>query len=574
MNAQVDVICCKSVGTDLSMLDIEDFITEICQLKKEVASLEAKLRERGDKLNREDVEEGSVRVSDGTEAQDSVWSVRDQRSRDTQDSELSLTLLCYTDAQDHESTDQISDCNAGEQQMKMCSVKLVDCRNLIESRAEKQQQQTDDDDYNGNDEDDDEDFIPPVQQEAEVRHLLLRNPPRAHEGSIASFLSVGMLSMKAQVDVICCKSVGTDLSMLDIEDFIIEICQLKKEVASLEAKLRERGDKLNREDVEEGSVCVSDGTEAQDSVWSVRDQRSRDTQDSELSLTLLCYTDAQDHESTDQTSDCNAGEQQMKMCSVKLVDCRNLIESRAEKQQQQTDDKEDDDYNGNDEDDDNYNGNDEDDGDFIPPDDKGSSSSDGETALTSKEQLKMLSMKAQVDVICCKSVGTDLSMLDIEDFITEICQLKKEVASLEAKLRERGDKQYREDVEEVSVRVSDGTEAQDSVWSVRDQRSRDTQDSELSLTLLCYTDAQDHESTDQTSDCNAGEQQMKMCSVKLVDCRNLIESRAEKQQQQTDDDDYNGNDEDDDNYNGNDEDDGDFIPPGLFLLFMSFCCFP
>ncbi len=58
------------------------------------------------------------------------------------------------------------------------------------------------------------------------------------------------------------------------------------------------------------------------------------------------------------------------------------------------------------------------------------------------------------------------------------------------------------------MRVTDGTEAQDSVWSVRDQRYRDTQDSELSLTLLCYTDAQDHESTDQTSDCNAGEQQM------------------------------------------------------------------
>ncbi len=56
----------------------------------------------------------------------------------------------------------------------------------------------------------------------------------------------------------------------------------------------------------------------------------------------------------------------------------------------------------------------------------------------------MLIMKAQVDVVCCKSVGTDLSMLDIEDFITEICQLKKEVASLEAKLRERGDKLYRE----------------------------------------------------------------------------------------------------------------------------------
>ncbi len=116
------------------------------------------------------------------------------------------------------------------------------------------------------------------------------------------------------------------------------------------------------------------------------------------------------------------------------------------------------------------------------------------------------------------------------------------------------------------MRVADGTEAQDSVWSVRDHRYRDTQDSELSLTLLCYTDAQDHESTDQTSDCNAGEQQMlqtplKMCSVKLVDCRNLIESREEEttaeQQQQSNE----------------EEDDEDFIPPGLFLPFMIFCCF-
>ncbi len=113
------------------------------------------------------------------------------------------------------------------------------------------------------------------------------------------------------------------------------------------------------------------------------------------------------------------------------------------------------------------------------------------------------------------------------------------------------------------MRVTDGTEAQDSVWSVRDQRYRDTQDSELSLTLLCYTDAQDHESTDQTSDCNAGEQQMlqtplKMCSVKLVDCRNLIESREEEttaeQQQQS-----------------NEEE--DFIPPGVFMIFYDFLLF-
>ncbi|KAL1281551.1 hypothetical protein QQF64_000354 [Cirrhinus molitorella] len=688
MKVQVDVICCKSVGTDLSMLDIEDFITEICQLKKEVASLEAKLRERGDKLNREDVEEISVHVSDGTEAQDSI--VRDQRSRDTQDSECSLNLLCHSDAEDHESTDQTFNCKAEEQEilltpLKMCSVKLVDFRNLIESKAEettaKEEPQSDeeDEDHNDaddqiedehedqNDADDDDDFVPSDDS---------AGSSDGETGSTSKERRT-MLRMKAQVDVICCKSVGTDLSMLDIEDFITEICQLKKEVASLEAKLRERGDKQYREDVEEVSVRVSDGTEAQDSV--VRDQRSRDTQDSECSLNLLCYSDAEDHESTDQTSDCNAGEQEMKMCFVKLVDCRNLIESRGEdtiaEEEQSNEEEQDDDWIDDDKDDEN-DGNDgteaqdsvwrvleqrskytwlchsdaqdlrtsdcnageqqmkmcsvklvdcrnliesraekqqqqtddeEDDDDFVPSDDSVDSSSDGETASTSKERwtvtdcgktfskkghlvrrgaltifsppvkpLKkqrrhehsMLRMKAQVDVICCKSVGTDLSMLDIEDFITEICQLKKEVASLEAKLRERGDKQYRE---KVSVRVTDGTEAQDSVWSVRDQRSRDTQDSELSLTLLCYSDPEDHESNVQTFDCKAEEQEMlltplKMCSVKLVDCRNLIECKEEataeeqQQQQQTNEDDEN----DDGSQNMDDEDqnddDGDFVP--------------
>ncbi len=130
------------------------------------------------------------------------------------------------------------------------------------------------------------------------------------------------------------------------------------------------------------------------------------------------------------------------------------------------------------------------------------------------------------------------------------------------------------------MRVADGTEAQDSVWSVRDQRYRDTQDSELSLTLLCYTDAQDHESTDQTSDCNAGEQQMlqtplKMCSIKLVDCRNLIESREEEttaeQQQQSHEEEE---EDDDDENNGNDDDDDeDLIPPGLFSSFYDLLLF-
>ncbi|XP_065150655.1 uncharacterized protein [Paramisgurnus dabryanus] len=216
-------------------------------------------------------------------------------------------------------------------------------------------------------------------------------------------------------DEMCCKSVGTDLSMLDIDDFITEISQLKKEVALLEAKLRARGDEgEKREDVDccESSVYVTDG--CLDSVWMSRDQsrtpqplldsklseeKSRHTQDSELSLTLLCYTESkptdaqdttvcdsnqglQDEESTDQTSTesldsvCNAGEQQqilqttLKMCSVKLIDCTNLM--MKIKTEPKSDEFEDNHNDGLD---------------FILSDVKSESCCDGETSSTSEDRL-------------------------------------------------------------------------------------------------------------------------------------------------------------------------------------------
>ncbi|XP_055033657.2 uncharacterized protein [Misgurnus anguillicaudatus] len=164
--------------------------------------------------------------------------------------------------------------------------------------------------------------------------------------------SLGSLIMREKMDVLCCKSVGTDLSMLDIDDFITEISQLKKEVALLESKLRSRGDLgLKREDVDwcESSVYLTDG--CLDSVWTSRDQSRTpqtllDSQDSELRLTLLCYTESKPTDTQDTTvydskqslqedqtstesldSVSNAGEPQqiLKMCSVKLIDCRNLM---------------------------------------------------------------------------------------------------------------------------------------------------------------------------------------------------------------------------------------------------------
>ncbi|XP_057187584.1 uncharacterized protein LOC130552913 isoform X2 [Triplophysa rosa] len=131
---------------------------------------------------------------------------------------------------------------------------------------------------------------------------------------------------------------------------------------------------------------------------------SRHTQDSELSLTLLCYTDtnptdAQDtvcdsnhtlnqDESTDQTSTesldsvCNAGEQQilntrpLNMCSVTLIGTDGKLmemETELTSEEEETEDDEDDNE-------------DEENEDFTLSDESSDSCSDGETASTSEEE--------------------------------------------------------------------------------------------------------------------------------------------------------------------------------------------
>ncbi|XP_073718040.1 uncharacterized protein [Misgurnus anguillicaudatus] len=197
----MDVMCCKSVGTDLSMLDIDDFVKEISRLKKEVALLEIKLRLRGDEvLNREDgvccESSGYVTVWSSSECLDSVWMSRDQSrtpqslldklseetSRHTQDSDLSLSLLSYTESkltdtldttvcdskrslqEDQTSTESLdSVCNAGEQQqilqtkLKMSSVKPMDSGNLM---MKMRRETTADEDHTEEDDDNHDDFFP------------------------------------------------------------------------------------------------------------------------------------------------------------------------------------------------------------------------------------------------------------------------------------------------------------------------------------------------------------------------------------------------------------------------------
>ncbi|XP_057175453.1 zinc finger protein 501-like [Triplophysa rosa] len=95
-----------------------------------------------------------------------------------------------------------------------------------------------------------------------------------------------MSMMMVQVDVMCCKSVGTDLSMLDIDDLMTEICQLKKEVKLLETKLRER-DQLNRKDVCGVSLCDQTSPDLLLSVCNEEQKTSVKLLDSEIPKTQI-----------------------------------------------------------------------------------------------------------------------------------------------------------------------------------------------------------------------------------------------------------------------------------------------
>ncbi|XP_051515491.1 zinc finger protein 37-like [Myxocyprinus asiaticus] len=461
--------------------------------------MKTKLMERDSLQELEKVScQSSVCVTDGTstECQDSVWSGRDQstpqrlldklseqRSRDTQDSQL--TLLCSTDAQesvcdsnqgDQTSTESLTSvCNAGEQQMlqtpvkievkqeeikeeitaeeqqrdddneqvKMCSVKLLDCRNLMKMRRETttEEQQRDDDD-------DDE----------QVKMCLVK--------------------------------------LLDCRNLM----KMRRETTTEEQQRDEDND----------DVIPSEPPSAQSQLCK------------QWSRSVLCWTN---YESL--TSVCNAGEQQMLQTPVKIEVKQEEIKEEITAEEQQSDDDDDDD-----------------------------------------EQVKMCSVK----LLDCRNLikmrretTTEEQQRDEDndDVIpSEISQLKKEVTSLKAKLMERDDSL--QELEKVScqssVCVTDGTstECQDSVWSGRDQstpqrlldklseqRSRDTQDSQL--TLLCSTDAQesvcDSNQGDQTSTesltsvCNAGEQQMLQTPVKIEVMQEEIKEENTTEEQQSDEDD-------------------------------------
>ncbi|XP_051515445.1 zinc finger Y-chromosomal protein 2-like isoform X2 [Myxocyprinus asiaticus] len=612
MREQVDVICCKSVGTDLSMLDIDDFITEISQLKNEVTSLKTKLKETefvspSACFERVKVEielekvscQSSVCVTDGTstECQDSVWSDRDQstpqrlldklseqRSRDTQDSQL--TLLCSTDAQesvcdsnqgDQTSTESLTSvCNAGEQQMLQTPVKIeVKQEEIKEENAAEQQQR---------DEDDDEQQMlqTPVKIEVMQEDIKEENTTEEEQSDEDDFFPPGtvenqtkMYIMREQVDVICCKSVGTDLSMLDIDDFITEISQLKKEVTSLKTKLMERefvspSTCFERVKVEtelekvscQSSVCVTDGTstECQDSVWSGRDQstpqrlldklseqRSRDTQDSQL--TLLCSTDAQkcvcDNNQGDQTSTvsltsvCNTGEQQMLQTPMKIEVKQEEIKEENTTEEQQSDE-------------------DDDEQQILQTPVKIEVKQEQIEENTAEEERSdeddNEQLMLQTPVKMCS-----VKLLDCRNLMK--MRVKTEVKQEKIKEENTAEEQKNEDDDFIpSVCVTDGTstECQDSVWSGRDQstpqrlldklseqRSRDTQDSQL--TLLWSTDAQesvcDSNQGDQTSTesltsvCNAGEQQMLQTPVKIEVKQEEIKEEITAEEQQSDEDD-------------------------------------
>ncbi|XP_057175700.1 zinc finger protein 184-like [Triplophysa rosa] len=118
---------------------------------------------------------------------------------------------------------------------------------------------------------------------AQVQQVAQHVSQKQHEKKDQLTVSTAMSVMMVQVDVMCCKSVGTDLSMLDIDDLMTEICQLKKEVKLLETKLRER-DQLNRKDVCGVSLCDQTSPDLLLSVCNEEQKTSVKLLDCEMEL--------------------------------------------------------------------------------------------------------------------------------------------------------------------------------------------------------------------------------------------------------------------------------------------------
>uniref|UniRef100_A0A4W4EUL4 C2H2-type domain-containing protein n=1 Tax=Electrophorus electricus TaxID=8005 RepID=A0A4W4EUL4_ELEEL len=125
--------------------------------------------------------------------------------------------------------------------------------------------------------------------------------------------------------------------------------------------------------------------------------------------------------------------------------------------------------------------------------------------VTKTLSMELLHLLCDSETSCTKSVGTDLSMEHIGKLQTEVCELRKVIALLERKLNQQTEKQSKE------VFISTLPKLEEDVPS---------------LSLHCYSDPNPAESL--ASDCDGGDQHtlqtpLKMCSVRLVDCRKMLE---------------------------------------------------
>ncbi|XP_026887927.2 zinc finger protein 16-like isoform X2 [Electrophorus electricus] len=307
--------CTKSVGTDLSMEHIGKLQTEVCELRKVIALLERKLNQQTEKQSKEElnvVTSCSICENEPniTETQDCYDSYEYDTLQDLRE-EPSVPVLCKTEPNPTETRKHYY--NTGDQHIKQ---ELEDEPHLS-SVCKSQPNPADRLESDCNTED--QHTLQDVEDEPSLSQVCKTKPTETLEPDC----NTRYQHIKQELQEVPCLS-------------LVRLCKTESNFLKTRDTDCNTGDQYIKQELEDEPILSPFFAPEQTSIAtldSVCDRENQSTlpklEEDVPSLSLHCYSDPNPAESL--ASDCDGGDQHtlqtpLKMCSVRLVDCRKMLE--------------------------------------------------------------------------------------------------------------------------------------------------------------------------------------------------------------------------------------------------------